>query len=516
MTIRHIVLGLLVVGVSFVGATLLMNFLWPSSATHGRPALVAVPPLQPLSRTSTVVAPAAIAISAIRESMEAQAPRHLAGKRDNPISPVLANADITWTIARGPLALTGRPDLLTITTPLSGTFQARGQISGQVGALAGALGSIVGGDVGQQVQSLTGKAFDQRGDVRGTVTMTSRPSLAPNWRLAPNLAAQVQVADVAVPVGGIRISVAKEVKPFLDNALREQTVALEARVRADPFLEHAARGEWTKLCRSIPLAAAGAGLPNLWLEVRPTRAFATQPQIDANAVNLLLGVQAETRIVTAETRPTCPFPAQLEIVSQATQGRVSIGVPIDLPFTDVSRLLDAQLKGRTFPEDGSGSFSTTIQQAAIAASGDRLLISLLVKVRQKSFFSLGAEATVHVWGRPVLDQAEQIVRFADIEVDVQSAAAFGLIGAAAKSAIPYLRNALAERASIDLKPFAANAKARIAAAVADFSKPAAGVKANVAVNELRLVGIAFDAMTLRVIADAEGTVNVAVTSLAVP
>jgi hypothetical protein len=40
------------------------------------------------------------------------------------------------------------------------------------------------------------------------------------------------------------------------------------------------------------------------------------------------------------------------------------------------------------------------------------------------------------------------------------------------------------------------------------------VQANVKVNDLRLVGIAYDAKTLRIIADANGTVNVAITSLA--
>jgi hypothetical protein len=511
---RRIILGVLVVVVSFVGATMLMNVLWPPSLEQGRPALVAVPPLQPLSRTSTVLAPAAIAMTAIRDALEAQAPRNLAGKRQNPISQLLSNADINWQIARGPLTVAGRPDGLTVSTPLSGAFQAKGTVSGEVGALGGAIGSIIGGNVGQQVQGLVGKAFDQHADIRGTVVATSKPTIAPNWRLAPNLTAQVNVADVAMPIAGVKISVANEVKPFMDNAVREQTSALEARIRNDPFIEKAARDQWTKMCRSISLGAGQQGMPNLWLELRPTKAIAAQPKIDANAVTLLVGVQAETRIVPNETKPTCPFPAQLEIVAQANQGEISIGVPIDMPFTEVSKLLEAQLKGRKFPEDGSGSYETTIQQAAIAASGDRLLISLLVKVKRKGFFSFGAEANVHVYGRPELDQKNQILRFTDVALDVQSEAAFGLLGAAAKAAVPYLQKSLAEQAVIDLKPFAENAKKQMAAAVGDFTKQGPAVQADVKINDLRLVGIAFDAKTLRIIADANGTVNVAIKSLA--
>jgi hypothetical protein len=40
-----------------------------------------------------------------------------------------------------------------------------------------------------------------------------------------------------------------------------------------------------------------------------------------------------------------------------------------------------------------------------------------------------------------------------------------------------------------------------------------GMTANVAINDLRLVGVAYDEKTLRVIANADGSVNVAISSL---
>ena len=68
----------------------------------------------------------------------------------------------------------------------------------------------------------------------------------------------------------------------------------------------------------------------------------------------------------SETKPDCPFPSPLDLVPQANEGTLDIAVPIDMPFTEVSRLIEAQLNGKTFPEDGSGAFATTIKQAAIA------------------------------------------------------------------------------------------------------------------------------------------------------
>jgi hypothetical protein len=80
--------------------------------------------------------------------------------------------------------------------------------------------------------------------------------------------------------------------------------------------------------------------------------------------------------------------------------------------------------------------------------------------------------------------------------------------------VPYLQKALAEQAVIDLKPFAADAKKRIAAAAGALTDQASGVTANVVINDLRLTGIAYDNKTLRIIGDARGTVSVAVSSLA--
>ena len=79
--------------------------------------------------------------------------------------------------------------------------------------------------------------------------------------------------------------------------------------------------------------------------------------------------------------------------------------------------------------------------------------------------------------------------------------------------MPRLQSALAEKATVDLKPFASNARDKIAAAIADFQKSEDGVRVTADVANLTLADIAFDSKTLRVIAAAEGTINVSVTAL---
>jgi hypothetical protein len=518
MRIRTIVLGAFVLISSFVGATWAINAIWPPATPQTQMALTPVPPLPPLIGTSTVLAPTAISLGAIKEALEARAPKDLSGTPQNPLAKFLSDAQFKFTVTRGPLNVAGQAGALVVTTPLSGTFEALGTLTGAAGtgvsAVGGALGNLIGGNVGQQVETLAGKAFGQHTDIQGTVTTSARPTIAANWRLAPNLAAQVNVVDVVLPIGGLKLSVGNAVKPVLDKLVHDQTDLLETYMRNDPFIETAARTEWAKLCRTIPLGAGAQGMPNLFLEIRPMRAIAAQPKIDGKAVTLLVGLQAQTRIAPNETKPSCPFPQQLEIVPQANEGAVSITVPIDIPFTEVSRLLETQVAGKTFPEDGSGLFATTIKHATIAASGDRLLISLLVNVKKRGFFAIGADAAVNVWGRPVLDTQNQVLRFSDVALDVQSSAAFGLLGAAAQAAAPLLQKTLAEEAVIDLKPFAADAKTRIGTAVGALAAQSPGLSANVTVDDLRLAGVAYDDKTLRVIANAYGTVNVAISSLA--
>jgi hypothetical protein len=515
MRLKTILLGIAVVAVSFFVSLKAMEWLSPSGMGVA-PALVELPPLPPAPRSSSIIASVSITLAAIRDAADRGAPRTFAGKADNPATQILQNADIGWTASRGPISATGAQEVLSLATPLTGTLNVTGSLSAKAtGAVGDALGSLLGGNAAKQIGSINIKSINANAEIKGNVVITARPTLAPTWRVEPNLTAQVTLGDTNLSVAGARVNVPAQVKPLIDKTVNDQLAAVQTRIRNDPAFEQNARAQWAKICRSIPLQGAGAAssLPPLWLELRPTRAIAAQPRIDASAVTLTLGIEAETRITPAQTKPDCPFPATLAIVP-ATPSRISIGVPIDMPFTDVNKIVEAQFAGRTFPEDGSGSVNVTVKRATVTASGDRLLISLLVNAKEKeSFVGFGGEAQVYIWGKPVLDQAQQTLRLTDVELAVESEAAFGLLGAAARAAVPHLQKALADKATIDLKPFATNAQKKIAAVIADFQKNENGVRVSAEITSLRLADIAFDSKTLRVIAEAAGAINVAVTAL---
>src|SRR5262249_44036030 len=124
---------------------------------------------------------------------------------------------------------------------------------------------------------------------------------------------------------------------------------------------------------------------------------------------------------------------------------------------------------------------------------------------------LGGAATVHVWGRPVLDRGRQQVRLADVTLDGASEATLG--DAAGRAARPHLEAGRWGGAGNGPRLFAGHARRTIRGAGAEFRLRHDGVRVDAAIADLRLVDIAFDAATLRVIAEADGTANVTVTSL---
>src|SRR6266478_6699332 len=271
MRLKTILLGIAVVAVSFFVSLKAMDWLSPRG-TVGAPVLVELPPLPTAPHSSSIIAPVAIALNAIRDAADRGAPRSFAGKADNPASQILQNADIGWTASRGPITATGAQDVLSLTTPITGTLNVTGSLTSKAtGAIGDALGGLLGGNVAKQIGSVNIKALNASAEIKGNVIITARPKIAAAWRIEPNLAAQVTLGDTSLLVAGARVNVPAQVKPLIDKNVADQIAAAGARIRNDPTFERNARLQWAKACRSIPLQSTGTGasLPALWLEMRP-------------------------------------------------------------------------------------------------------------------------------------------------------------------------------------------------------------------------------------------------------
>ena len=495
-----------------IGAVVLGGALWALDKLGAfgpsylqRPVLAVSPPLKPTTLISVMTVPVAVELAAIRASVDAATPRTFTGRHDNVPSGPFSKTDVRWSIHRDELGVTGRSEGLTMSAALSGTLR--------VGAGGGdtITGSLSGADA---MQPFLFAPVIHTGEMRGSITLTARPMLLPNWRIDPKLSGRVRIPEGGLTISGFTIDVSGDVKSAVDRAVNEQVDVVQEKVRNDATIEQVARTQWAKMCRSISLAAISAGNADLWLELRPVRAFAAHPHIDAATATVTLGVEAETRIRAAESKPTCPFPAQLEIVSPVDEGRFAIATPIEIPFTEINRILDLQLKGKVFPANADAAAQFKVLQASVTPSGNQLLISLLIDATErKTWFGFDAKATVYIWVQPELDREQQKLRLTNMVLDVKSNGVFGLFGAAGRIAIPYIQEELQQYAVIDLKPYAASARTGIEAIVADFDKQDDGVNAGATVTDLHLAVVEFDSKTLRVIAEANGTAKIAVTKL---
>ncbi len=468
-----------------------------------RPKIDPTPALKPDTHTSTIMIPVAIDLAEIRSALEAAAPRSFKGKRENPIAGPFGKSEIGWVIRRELLALAGQPEGMTVSAGLTGDILVGETLTGSTNddPISGLIGFIA-------------SAFEQRGKMRGQVKLDSRPTLQPNWRIDPKLSGQISIPDGGLTINGFPIEVSGDVKTAIDKAVAEQIEELGKQVGDDKTIETIARGQWDRICKSISLSAISRGNPDMYLQIKPVRAFAAHPVSGEKTATVTLGLEAEARVVATGAQPSCAFPATLEIVPPVDRGHFKIAAPIDLPFSDINAMLDRSLRGRTFPENADAWAQVTVQRARVIPSGDRLLVELIVKAREEAtWFGFGARATVYVWVRPKLDTAEQKLRFADMTVDVRSRAAWGLFGAAARLALPYIQEELESNAVIDLKPYVASARSGIEAAVAAFDKQDDGVNASASVTDLRLTDVAFDGTVVRLTVEGEGAAKMEIVKL---
>src|SRR5207244_4549 len=139
------------------------------------------------------------------------------------------------------------PDVLTLATPLTGTMNVTGSLSAKAtGAVGDALGGLLGGNVAKQIGSVNIKNLNASAEIKGNVVISARPKIAPNWRIEPNLTAQVNLGDSSLSVAGARVNVPAQVKPLVDKNVAEQIALVQSRMRDALAVERDTGGQWTK------------------------------------------------------------------------------------------------------------------------------------------------------------------------------------------------------------------------------------------------------------------------------
>ena len=474
--------------------------------------------LPPLPKSlSTVTVPIFIPIATVRSFLDKEIPPVFIDSSDSEVvNEIKLRASASWKLARTPLVL-----------------------SGNDGAMGGAV--AVAGPV--RVAAHLGPARASTTiDLGGRILMSARPQIQADWRMTVpdfHLKALLDEAtvDLSLPItrmvpfelienipiirdlpligaiiSGVRQVVRTVMKPikeittfpvsvrgivqrYLDPEIASLRDDIVRDVGAADFLRKSAEGNWKKLCINIPVESG------LWLQIKPIRARASQPQIHDDGILLQLGIDAETWISPREVEPNCPFPESVTLESPKPSS-IEINLPAEIEYSVLNAGISDLLVGKTFGNLVSVRVDDVI---TVEAAGRSLLLGLAVTVDTHGWFGTQAAGTVYVLAEPHLDVESNKVLFLNVHMDTDSRNA--LVAAVGEIGEPLLERAI-ERYELNLastyQQLLSTANNALGALSSD------GLAVNGRIDDVRLIRLDVDEEAIRLLGTARGNMSVIV------
>ena len=439
------------------------------------------PPLPPLkAQQSKITLPVSIPIDAVRDILEQTVPREQTGREaykeriDILIGSTSVDIRIDWKVNRTDFEVAGDND----------TLRVKAGVSGQATVRAKYKGPSASADI----------------TLQGTASLDARPRLDSKWHLTtPELSMDIRLNRAKVKVGPVSVSVRGKIRPKLNSFAKEQRDKIKRRIAEDGSLRTAAKENWEKFCRSVSLGSD----TGLWLEIKPVAARTAQPRISNENISLQLGLDAETRVVTKETNPDCPFPEELFI--EAPQlGYIEIVLPVEIDYLTLETALENEIVGKTFGKD----ISVRVETVSVRPHGGSLLlkVEVAVQVADGGWFDSRAEGTLYLLARPQLVADSQMITLTDVQLDTASRDVLvAIIGEAVE---PLLLRAVEGQTTLDLEPKYREIRDRANAALKAFSSDDLAVDGEI--EDVRLTSVDVGPDRLRVVANARGRVAVVV------
>ncbi len=249
--------------------------------------------LPPATRHFVIIAPSRLPspLFAMRWSAP---PRDLGGKPGNPLSKMDVEGREWLHCHASPLALTGRPDALTIATTLDGSCRITGQLARSIERHRGAITGLINNNLGSGVKEGSDRVLDQRAEAVAKAT-----SLSYRGPRSRPIGGSGQISTQAReyqrgqhPVAGVKLNTGKG----------NQAAGRSQRGRTGHGLaETAGRGQSSNrrrgaggrgMCRSIPLGSSAPPSNTCGWRYAPPAPSPRSRGIDASSVTLTLGVQA--------------------------------------------------------------------------------------------------------------------------------------------------------------------------------------------------------------------------------
>jgi len=379
----------------------------------------------PVSRSSSIMVPVSIALSAIRDVADRSSPYNSTAR------PTIRIADLQNAISagrsRGPIMATA-PRTCCRWPRRSPHAECDGLAVGESNRRSAMLWGLLA-QCRETNRQREHQESQRHAEIKGNVTITARPKIAANWHRA-EFGGAGHLGDTSLSVAGARVNVPAQVKPVIDKTVADQITALQARFRTI----HLRAQRAAAMDKTLPLDSAAdrkhhgvAAVAVAGDEAHRRTGGATA--VDASAVLLTVGIEAETRITPAQTKPDWPV-SHRHRAGGGQPGHVIIAVRSTCLYEIQDRpgaICRKSLSGGRF-----GLGRRHRERASVAPSGDRLLISCSSTPGEEKLPRLGGEANV-LSGAARARPGSATVRLANIELAIESEAAFRTIGAAARA-----------------------------------------------------------------------------------
>ncbi len=427
-------------------------------------------PLAPLPNQPSVFnLPVTVSLTSIATAINNALPSEEFGSESGP-----AGTDISWRIDRRPVSVSSQDNSIRLT---------------------GSLGGYVRFELDLFFDDLTATF-----DTGARYTVDVQPRLQQDWRIVPELSADLTVTEARHEIFNlVTVSLRREMEPHVDRAVNRQVRRFETRIANDDFIERAARDLWLQLCTSTQISSD----PEAWLEIVPRRFRAKQPRITFDRIHMQLGLDADTRVNTMQAQLTCPFPDNL-VLEDPESGLTNIWLPSEIGYNELNQVLNQLVSNTTIGDD----VAITINAATLKPLGPSLLLQVDLSAAAPNWFSRPATGSLFLLAKPQLDTNNSTITLTDVHLDIQSRNV--LIEAIGEAAEPWILSYFEDYTIFDLTPAVEQLRDQANETLTDLSNLSPqGMTITAELVSLELLGLDIGPDSVRVVAAASGTTNIA-------
>lgn len=326
-------------------------------------------------------------------------------------------------IRKGNLQLSPNPDgSINITLPV--------RIEGQIG-----FSQSLGFTTVAKSQAFAGEMV---------MSLASRMSINPDWSLKSSTYMKANFSQAVLPiqipmVGTVNFNIQPILEPLVRKVLEKQGPEIDKMIAQRFSLKPMAQDLWQKaqVGQSFDLLGQKA-----FLNLNPSEVYFQNIKIENGLLKTALGLKGNLMLNLGnapQNSAVSPLPGLK--VSEQLRSQLQIQLPMRLPYTELSKLLNQQLAGKEFETDGR---KVLLKNMDVSGLGEQLLI----KIQFKSS-SPQAEGSAYVLGTPKFDAQNQILTLEQVKLSTESNSM--LLNTAAWLAHGFFESKIQSMAKYDLK-----------------------------------------------------------------